>query len=185
MVDFSFSQQTINSAGMAVFGAGLSFLAAWFWFSRNAAVRRAEVLAVDHERVLLRVAELETKARLSEQATTPIVTAFQALLVKQLTHADKPEMDELMVKIGPPDVLTADEHARLLVMLHDRGKDMSIAITAGERDAAKILPIVMKMAAEEQTNFEQATVAHNLQLVTIVSVVKVGTPPPEKQEKDE
>ena len=87
MVDFSFSQQTINSAGMAVFGAGLSFLAAWFWFSRNAAVRRAEVLAVDHERVLLRVAELETKQRLADQATTPIITAFQALLEVPVTFS--------------------------------------------------------------------------------------------------
>lgn len=170
----SVTQAMINSALIVAFGAVLSFIAAWFWFARNAAVRKAEAIAIAHDALVARVAEQETRLRLSEQATqaaAPIVTAFQALMIQKLTHADKPEMDKLMVRVGPPDTLTDDERARLLVMLHERSQDMAPAITDGERDAARILPIVMRMAAEEQAGFATAAGSQDLKLVTIVSAV--------------
>jgi hypothetical protein len=186
MDGYTISQSTLNSIGVSVVGSALTFAMAWFWYARNVAVRKAEAIAAEHAKVMERLTELETKERLSGQVMTPIITAFQSLLVKQLTHAGKPEMDELMVKIGPPDVLTDTERARLMVMLKDRTKDMGIEITASERDAAMILPIVMQMAAEEQANFKSTNAAKDLKLITIVSVVAADSKEPrERQEKDE
>jgi len=170
----------LNSISISFLGSTLTFLATWFWYTRNLAVKRAEVLAVEHEKVLARLQELETKERISSQTLTPIITAFQGILVKQLTHAGKPEMDFLMVKIGPPNVLSDEERARLMEMLHERTTDMGIEITASERDAAVILPIVMKMADTEQKDFAHVDGATDLKLVTIVSVVGAVPKPEEK-----
>jgi hypothetical protein len=163
--------ETINSVGIALVGSLLTFLTGWFWRSRNAAVKRAEVLAEKHDAVLARLQELETKERITSQALTPIITAFQGILIKQLTHDEKPEMDLLMVKVGPPDVLTPGEYGRLMTLLHERTTDMGVEITPSERDAAVILPVVMRMANEEQKNFSHVKGSTDLKLVTIVSIV--------------
>lgn len=167
----SISQSTLNSLGIGAIGAIATFAMAWFWHMKTRAEVKAAAFMEEHQRVLERLAELETKERLSGQVMTPIVTAFQALLVKQLTHDHAPEMDKLMVQVGPPDTLSDEERDRLMVLLARRARDMGIEITQSERDAAMILPIVMTMAAEEQANFKSATAAKDLKLITIVSVV--------------
>ena len=164
-------EDIINSIGITLFGSFLTFMVAVFWHSRAAAVKRAEVLAAENLEVLKRIKELEDKERLSSQVVTPIVTAFQALLIKQLTHAGKPEMDLLLVKVGPPNILSPDENKRLVVMLRDRTTDMGVEITSDERDTAVIFPIVMKMADKEQMNLSHVEGATDLKLMTIVSIV--------------
>lgn len=171
----------------SVIGALLAFAATWFWWAKNqlairnqseldAANERARVLAVAHEAVLARVTELETKERVASQQFSPIITAFQAILVKQLTHPNKDEMDELLIKVGPPHTLTPDESARLAVMLKERSHDIGGEVTLSEREAAIIMPIVMRMASEEQTNITAAhdTDPSNLKMITVVSVVTDG-----------
>src|SRR4249920_839391 len=169
------SQSTLNSLGIGLIGAVATFAMAWFWHLKTRAEVKAAAFMAEHSRVLERLAELETKERLAGQVMSPIVTAFQALLVKQLTHDHAPEMDKLMVQVGPPDVLTDEERDRLMVLLARRARDMSMEISPNERDAAMILPIVMKMAAEEQANFKSVTSAQDLKLITIVSVVGAHT----------
>lgn len=180
-VGLDHTQSVINSIGIGLLGAAMTFATTWFWFARNAAVTKTAAIALEHATLLARVAELETQRRVDAQTMTPIVSAFQGLLIKQLTHADKPEMDDLMVKLGPPDILTDEEHDRLHVMLEARSHDMEPNITSSERDAATILPYVMKMAAEEQANMKNADAAQDLKLVTIVSVVGANTAPPKDQ----
>ena len=164
------TQSGLNSIGVAAVSTVMAFTTAWFWNSRNAAVKKAEDIAKAHELVLNRLTELETKEKLSNQMMTPIVTAFQSILIKQLTHIDKPEMDELMAKLGPPNTLTAAEHDRLIEMLEHRSTDMTAVITPAERAAAKMLPLVIPMAAEEQANFAEAMEGKDMKLVTIISV---------------
>src|SRR5678815_4707353 len=79
----------------------------------------------------------------------PISTAFQAILIKELTHFHTPVMDALMSKIGPPFTLTAAEETELIAALEQRTQDMAAEISDSERDAAKILPLVMKRAKLE------------------------------------
>lgn len=180
-VGLDHTQSVINSIGIALIGTLLTFATTWFWFAKNAAQEKAKTIAEGHAVLLARVTELEALRRVDAQTMTPIVTAFQSLLVKQLTHADKPEMDDLMVKLGPPDILTDEERARLHVMLEGRSRSMEPGITEAERDAAKILPAVMKMATEEQANLRSVDAAMDLKLITIVSVVDVNTAPPKDQ----
>jgi hypothetical protein len=160
-----------NLIGVTIFGSFLTFLSVWFWHSRNAAVKRAEMIAEEHAMLIARVSELEARQRIDAEKISPIVTAFQSILIKQLTHAGKPEMDLLLVKVGPPNVLTDLEHARLMVMLDDRTRDMGIEITSAERDSAVIFPIVMKMTDVEQHTISGVEGATDLKLLTIVSVV--------------
>lgn len=139
----------LNSVFISLVGAALSFLTAWFWFQRKKALDAAVALTSEHEKVKLRVADLETKLALVTQAVVPISTAFQAILIKELTHYHTPEMDELMVKIGPPNLLTKDEENRLFILLEERTRDMGPLISESERGAAHILPVVMARARAE------------------------------------
>src|ERR1700679_1149184 len=140
-------ESTLNSILLLVLGSIFSFLSAWFWFAKNAAIKRADELAAANERILARVTELEKREAVAASAMTPILTAVQAVLVNKLTHAHKPELDALLVKIGPPDVLTDEERQRLMSMLHDRSWEEDETIGRSERDAAVILPLLMPMVA--------------------------------------
>jgi hypothetical protein len=167
------SQIFLNSVAVLLVGSVLSFVAAWFWFSKNAAVKLASDIAAEHARVLTRLTEVEAKLALVNQAVIPISTAFQAILIKELTHFHTPEMDALMVKVGPPNLLTPEEEARLAVLLTARTEDMGPLISDSERDAAKILPIVMKRARAEAATIDAAETL-KLKLVTVAAVVGVA-----------
>lgn len=164
----------LNQIGMIIFGALMSFVAAVYWWKRNTAVRLAAAIAEDHQLVLGRLQDLETKLALVNQAVVPISTAFQAILIKELTHFHTPEMDALMVKIGPPNTLTEEDAARLAVLLKERTEDMGDEITASERGAASILPEVMKRAIIEQTVLQNEELLR-LKVVTVASLVGVVT----------
>jgi hypothetical protein len=161
-----------NSVLVSVLGMLMAFATAWFWFSRNIAVQRASAIAADHEKVKARLEAAESKLALIDQVITPINTMMQALLVKQLTHYHTPEMDALMVKLGPPNTLSHAEEARLLVLLEERTRDMHDLITPEERDAAVILPVIMKRARAEQKSITDAAEV-GARLVAVVSLIAV------------
>jgi hypothetical protein len=156
MADLSHSD--MNTIALAIFSAGLSFSGAWFFMKR----REAAVLRT-------RVEELERTVALMGQAVTPINTMMQALLVKELTHIHTPEMDALLVKVGPPNTLTSEEEERLAYLLKERSEDMSAEIPDSERGAALILPAIMERAKTEQ----EATAAK----VTLVAVLTKAEEP--------
>jgi len=176
----------LNSIALLIFASLLTFVAARYWFQRNIALASAKAIADDHQRVLNRLVELETKLALVNQAVIPISTAFQAILIKELTHFHTPEMDALMEKIGPPNTLTDEEERRLAQLLDERTRDMGPLISDAERDAAKILPAVMKRARAEAAVIDTAE-GLKLKLVTVAAVVgvpvdqrknrRVGDPP--------
>lgn len=166
----------LNSLGLTVVASGLSFSAAWYWFSRNAAVKAAEAIATEHAKTLARITELETKLALVNQAVIPISTAFQAILIKELTHYHTPEMDALLVKLGPPSVITIAEQQRLEVLLVARTTDMGPEISGSERDAAAILPAVIRRAqAEADVLISDAF--RRIRLATVAAVVSVNAAP--------
>ena len=101
----------------AIFGAALVFVSTLYWVGRKASHAKAAAATKAAEAVALRVTSLEGKLALVDQAVVPISAAFQAILIKELTHYHTPEMDELLTKVGPPSTLTAseiDDLARLL-----------------------------------------------------------------------
>lgn len=181
------TRSLINSAGLLVFGSVLTFIAARYWHLRNLAMTQAkeaelksQAIAAEHQRVLLRINELEGKLALVNQAIVPISTAFQAILIKELTHFHTPEMDALLEKIGPPNTLTSEEQDRLSVLLSERTQDMGPAISESERDAAAILPIVIKRALTE-AEIIRAAEAMKMQLVTVTAVMGLPHVQPREQ----
>lgn len=150
----------INSIAIVVLGSFLSFMAARYWFQRNVALAEAKRLAdevtaakkvVDDERrrTDARVSELELQLSAVKQSVLPISAAFQAILIKELTHYHTPRMDELMRQLGPPVTLTDAEQTELTALLQQRTIDMNGRISDSERDAAVMLPLVMKRVLAE------------------------------------
>lgn len=152
------SQTLLNSVGLLVLGAGLSFAAARYWFQRNQAVAAAAKIQAEHDKLMNRVMELERDTALVKASVVPITTAFQALLIKELTHFHTPVMDALMVKVGPPNTLTDEEETQLATLLAERAVSLNGRISASEKDAADILPAVMRRARIEQKLIESESV---------------------------
>ena len=135
-------------AGIVVVAA-LSFLASQYWWARTERRDKAALLASDHAKLIARVADLENKLSVVSTMVVPISTAFQAILIKELTHFHTPVLDALLVKLGPPYALTEEEEAEMLEALKQREADMGTLISDEERDAAHILPVIMKRAKAE------------------------------------
>lgn len=166
-------QSMLNSIGVILLGAVLSFLAAAYWFRRQATVRRRRETEAALQRQEARLVELESKLALVTQSIVPINLAFQAILVNQLTHYHTPEMDALLKKIGPPNALTETEAARLADLLVQRTQDMAAEISESERDAALILPAVMRRARQES---ETLKVAEQLKMGLVSVATVIGIP---------
>jgi hypothetical protein len=158
---------------LVLLSASLGFLAQRYFASRKELRADAADLATEKKATLFRIAELETKLALVNAAVVPISTAFQAILIKELTHFHTPEMDALLVKVGPPVTLSEVEEARLTHMLQEREKDLGGEITDSERDAAHILPAIMKRARIEQ---ELLSTAETLRIRLITVGAALGVP---------
>jgi DNA-directed RNA polymerase subunit F len=153
-----FDHPMLNSILLSVIGTFLAFLAARHWHLRNLAVSDAKSIREANEKLLSRVTELEREHALVKAAVVPITTAFQALLIKELTHFHTPIMDALMVKIGPPNTLTEDEAKQLEILLKERADDIGDVIPVSEKEAAIILPYVMRKAKVEQEQINQESI---------------------------
>ena len=79
----------------------------------------------------------------------PIDIAYQAMLVRRLTHFHTPVLDDLLARMlaGTLDVQGRIE---LFDALRERGRDMGTLIDDSERAAAKLLPLVMERVALEK-----------------------------------
>lgn len=165
----------IPAATLAV-GAGLTFAATWFWKVVEKKADELEVLSKARAALLLRVSELEKQLAIVQVTVVPISAAYQAMLVKQLTHFHTPELDALLVKLGPPSALDSDEAQRMAVLLQARTIDMGDEIDDSERDAAAMLPMVVRRVAEE------VAAATGSAMIQTVSIPKEK---PEVRPKDE
>jgi hypothetical protein len=150
-----------------VLSTAIGGLVVWFWRSVDARKKLAE-----------RVDELEKQIGIVNAQVIPISTAFQAILVKQLTHYHTPKMDALLAKLGgpgEPTTITNSEEAELLVELKKRTRDMGPEISDDERDAAEMLPVIIrrvKREAERVANGE--TTFTDIQMVGSVHVPEEG-----------
>ena len=164
------NQAFINSVVLAFLSAALTWFATRYWTNKAALVREAEKLAVEHKKLEDTVAELTNQLGLVKQAVVPISTAFQAILIKELTHFHTPEMDELMTKVGPPSKLTPEEEERLAVLLLQREKEVDPQISREEKDAAHMLPMVMRRVKFENERLSEAPT--QLKVVTVVPALE-------------
>ena len=157
----------INSWLLAALGAIGSFVGAAYWY-RKTALDVANIARDD------RIKELEKQLAVISAAVVPISTAFQAVLIKELTHMHTPRLDALMLKIGPPSTLTEDEEEEMAHLLRERATDMGNLITDSERDAALMLPMVIKRARIEANEPTVISVDSSLQLTLNPSIPRQG-----------
>jgi len=147
-------------AGLVLLSALISFCSVAYWTNlarRDKAQERAleetehRVEQARHERedILARLIKIETSLAVIDQKVMPISTALQTILVKELTHFHTPRMDSLLARIGPPSQLTDAEEEELTMALFERTQDMGDLISDSERDAAFILPAIMRRAKIE------------------------------------
>lgn len=133
-----FVKTVVIPVGMLILGALIAHLA-------RARTKKEQA----DEKLIDRVIELESQLLLLRQQVVPISTAFQAILIKELTHIHEPVVDELLAKIGPPYILNPEEEEQLLSALADRVNSTSAMMTESERGAAAMLPMVIKRVRAE------------------------------------
>lgn len=151
----------------AFVAALLSFAAAAYWFHRLARKEAAGKLAAATALQNDRIVELERQLAVMRAEAQPISAAFQAMLIKKLTHLHTPVLDALLVKLGPPLTLTTDEELRLTEALKQRVVDLDAEIDELERDAATMLPLVMKRVRAEQELATDSSTIGDLQIVIV------------------
>jgi hypothetical protein len=147
-----------------VLGAMLSFVASLYFFKRNAELAETKRIATEHEALLKRVAELETTVRMVGQTILPMSTAFQAILVKELTHFHTPEVDALLEKLGPPSTISEEDMVLLEIALKRRTAEVDPLVDESEREAALILPYIIKRVRRQCAN---ADAPIQIQLVSV------------------
>lgn len=177
------SQAFWNSVGLIVIGSIITAFWAWFWRFRTktvsrledekrAVVDKASQLAKEHEELVKAVAELKNQLGLVSQVVTPINQAMQALLIRELTHLHTPELDALLAKLPPDGELSPAEHERLTVLLTQRVEELNGRIPESEREAAIILPYVIKRVKAEAADIaNKATEAPQLKIVAVPAAV--------------
>lgn len=136
----------INSVIIAILGGALTFITTKFFVTRK-------------ERVALmaRITELERKASATDFLVAPVAAAMQAILVKTLTHDHAPELDALLAKLSPYS-LTPEEAERIVVLLEERETEL---VNEEERDAAHILPAVIRMMVRISEYGKEVGANHN------------------------
>ena len=142
------------------------------WWSLRSARKSAGTLTATQEAMMKRVEIIDRQLAMVGQAVMPISTAFQAILVKELTHFHTPRMDALLEKLGPPFTLTEAEEEELLLALQEREQDMGDQITPSERDAAHIFPAVMRRARMEAQALGEMPMT--LRMVTVAATALQG-----------
>lgn len=180
-------QQILLTFGFMVIGSGFTFMAAWYWWQKKEAAEKAKAIETEHKKLVEQVDDLENKIALLTQSILPMNTAFQTILVRELTHYHTPVMDELLEKLGPPYTLTDAEEVQLSQALAQRTQDMGDKITEPERDAARILPYIMKRVKAETEKIRQKQI-DKVAFVTFAEPTKIKTGPlvfPKQEPKKE
>jgi hypothetical protein len=129
-------KQILIGAGMILFGALVTYLVT------QARGRREAKDATDK-----RISELERQLGIVGAQVAPFNTAFQTMLIKQLTHSHAPVMDALMAKLGSegvPPTITEAETVELAAALRERASDPLVG--EYEACAAQALLPVTRMA---------------------------------------
>ncbi len=177
---------SIALIGVSVLLSGIAgWIAAKYWFVQETRREHKKVDAADHDAMIKRITELEMKLAVLSTAVLPISTAFQSILIKELTHLHTPRTDELMTKVGPPSTLTDAEEAELAELLSERADDMSADIADSERDAAHILPAVMRRATAEALAMQSSKGVFKIVAISSGAPPHPSPPPPTHLEKPE
>jgi len=161
----SFAIIAVSIMGI-VLGAILTFTMNLFFFKKNAQVKETERIATEHRELVERVGKMEVTLTMIGQSILPMSTAFQAILVKELTHFHTPVVDALLEKLGPPLTITEEEMETLKAELIKRTEELDPLVGEAERESAIILPYVIKRVKRERDGGGQL-MGEQIQLVSV------------------
>lgn len=157
-------KQILITVGLMILAALISAVGVWFWRQKDQKTKLSD-----------RVSELEKQLGIVGAQVAPFNTAFQSILIKQLTHAHTPYQDALLKKLGdagtPP--ITEAEEAELIEVLKEIIADPSVP--DDERDAAEVLIPQMRRVKREAEALERGE-------GKIVDIQIVGRVKTEKEE---
>ena len=174
-LELNMSPALINSIALLILGSLMAAFWTWFWRGRERTIKRLEAektamreekaaviakadkLAEEHRALEEKVNALTAQLGLVSQVVTPINQAMQALLIRELTHYHTPELDALMAKLPPDGTLTIKEEERIAVLLKERADELNGSIPEHERDAAHILPFIIKRVKAEAQSIAEST----------------------------
>lgn len=142
-----------DPARHGVRAAVVSVASAWYWFNRRTAQDATNKLADAASATNDRILDLERQLAAMQANVMPISAAFQAVLIKQLTHFHTPILDALLERAAD-GVLTDEQEQQLADELKLRASEVDATIDNSEREAAVMLPMVMKRVRAEQGNME-------------------------------
>jgi len=136
----------------------------FFWLAgRRLKAEKAEVAAKE---LLERIARIERSQAIVDKVVEPFWTAAQRKLVDELTHFHTPELDRLMEHVLEGTLTAPEDVDRLAAMLAERATSLDHRISPSERDAALILPAVIRKAyAESQDILNPETPAGALKII--------------------
>ena len=160
-----------------VLGAILSFTAGLYFFKKKVQIADAERIAAGHQQLSdkveaghkelsERMSKIEVTISMIGQSILPMSTAFQAILVKELTHFHTPVVDALLEKLGPPLTITEEEMETLKAELIKRTEELDPLVGEAERESAIILPYVIKRVKRERDGGGQL-MGEQIQLVSV------------------
>lgn len=144
---------------------GIGSLGTWFWFVRGGKQRA-------NDKLLAEVADLKSRMAMVDKIVEPLWTAAQKKLVDELTHFHTPELDALLVKLTN-GTLTEEDTARMALLLEERVTTLNGTIDASERDAARILPAVIRKARAEAADVgDPNTASPSFQVVSVAPPIE-------------
>jgi hypothetical protein len=155
--------QFLMSAALVALAAALTFIGAWVLHERTATALVRSRAAEREAALVARIAELERMQAAQQASLMPINAAMQAIWARKLTNAHTPEFDALLAKVVRPEALTEAEEVQFNGYLEAVVADTSGAHTPSERDAAHMLPglirAVRRDLGDDMSGFVQILVA--------------------------
>jgi hypothetical protein len=152
-------EQILLTLGFTLLGAFITFAFAWYWYQKRIADEKAKEIAEAHKKLGEKVDDLENRLALLTQSVLPMNTAFQTILVRELTHYHEKRTDYLLEQLGPPNIISEAEEEELSNALEKRTHDMGEEIGQSEREAAIILPYIIKRVRAETKKIKQGKIS--------------------------
>jgi hypothetical protein len=122
----------------------------WLWF-RVHGTTKVPNITLDSDSIYERMRNVEAQLSALMTTATPLSKLMRDTIIKELTHSHAPELDDLLAKVKADELLPSDEQ-RLFALLKERAEARDDRINMDERDAAIMLPPVMRRIKQEREN---------------------------------
>lgn len=133
-----------------VVGSFLTLIVGLYFYYRRSRQDAAEKIADSTKELTEQVRDLERELEGIKANVKPFSVALQDVLTRRLTNFHTPILDALLQKVGPE--MSVEDEELLREALLRRVDELNGHLEELERDAAIMLPMVMRWVRAEQGN---------------------------------